>query len=353
MPSANLVIQTAFLGDLILSVPVLKRIKHLFPQDRLIVVCKKGIGEFLVKNHIVDQIIEIEKSNSATYRQALKALEPYHVNHLFCLHRSVRSQLFSARVKARRKIGFYSFLGFWIFDEMVEHVSENPEVLRQFRILQPIDPETDMNFTRSSFEYLNEVAVDGSMPTVPGFFAFPRVSEVKKSLSEKTRIAIFPGSVWATKQWTKEGFVALVQHFISMGYEVDLMGGPAEKPLCDEIADLSGVTVNVLAGKLSVADSIEALKHYDLIVSNDSASTHMASLNARPVVSIFGPTVLSMGFRPWSSRLRIVENLEMNCRPCGRHGHRQCPLKHHLCMKLIEAPQVFAKAQELLREVSS
>lgn len=351
MPNANLVIQTAFLGDLILSVPVLKRIKYLFPQDRLIVVCKKGIGDFLVKNHIADQVIEIEKSNSATYKQALQTLESYEVNHLFCLHRSVRSQLFSARIKARRKIGFSSFLGFWIFDDTVEHVSENPEVLRQFRILQPLDTETQNQFTRSSFEYLNEVAADGSMPEVPAFFSFPKTSdEPPRSELVSKKIAVFPGSVWATKQWTKEGFVALVQQLANAGYQVDLMGGPPERTLCEEISGLSGVQVNVLAGKLSIADSIEALKGYDLVISNDSASTHMASLKNRPVISIFGPTVLSMGFRPWTSQLRIVENLEMQCRPCGRHGHKECPLKHHLCMKLIAAPQVFVKAQELLQE---
>lgn len=353
MPLANLVIQTAFLGDLLLSVPVLRQIKKKFPQEHLIVLCKKGVGEFLIKQGIADQIIEIEKSNSESYSQALGKLDAYDIKNLFCLHRSVRSLLFSSRVKAKTKIGFSSFLGFWIFDETVEHISENPEAIRQFKILEPVDTETASHFNRSSFAYLNDVDSEGLMLEVPHFFSFQNNTLSPIPIQEKSktgRVAVFPGSVWATKQWTEEGFSELVRLFTQAGYSVDLMGGPSEKKLCDEIALANNLqNVQILAGKLSVSESIDSLKNYDLVVSNDSASTHMAAFNGVPVVTIFGPTVLSMGFRPWCDHLRIVQNTEMACRPCGRHGHRQCPLGHHLCMKTIGARAVFAKAKELLQ----
>ena len=109
---SNLVIQTAFLGDLILSVPTLRRIKEIYPNDNLIVVCKNGLGDFLLKERIVDEVIEVEKSNSKSYRDALIEIKKLNIKNIFCLHRSLRSRLFASKIKAERKIGFSSFTGF-------------------------------------------------------------------------------------------------------------------------------------------------------------------------------------------------------------------------------------------------
>ena len=107
---ANLVIQTAFLGDLILAVPLLQRLKKLFPDDLLIVMCKSGLGEFLLKEHLVDEIVEVEKGNAASYRQAQAKLSGHHIRNLYCVHRSIRSLLFAAGIKAEKKIGFSSLV---------------------------------------------------------------------------------------------------------------------------------------------------------------------------------------------------------------------------------------------------
>jgi heptosyltransferase II len=331
------VIQTAFLGDLILSTPVLKRIKKIFPEDKLVVVCKSGVGEFLLKEKIADQVIEVEKSNSRSYSAALKQLNCVEIRNLYCLHRSVRSQLFTAQIKAQKKIGFSSLLGFWIFDDQVDFVEENPEVIRQFKILETTDQETFDQFKESGYAYLNHIT-DGQLPEIPLYFRFEH--SVKSVLAEQKKIAIFPGSVWATKMWTQVGFTELAQKFIHDGYQVDLLGGPSEAMLCHNIAH-EAQGANVLAGRLTIAETLNKLSEYDLVVSNDSASTHMAAYNNTPVITIFGPTTSYMGFRPWNNKAVIVEEKSLDCRPCGKHGHNQCPLGHHKCMKLITASAVY------------
>lgn len=336
---SNLVIQTAFLGDLILAVPVLRRIKILYPDDRLIVLCKSGLGEFLLKEQLTDEVIEIEKSNSTSYRKALRDLRQFDIRNLYCLHRSVRSMLFADRVKADRKIGFSSLLAFWIFDDVVEYRIFNPDVIRQFAILETTDPDTFKEINSQDFSKLN----NSRMPAVPPFFSFAGrpVTRTNK------QVALFPGSVWATKKWTTGGFTDLSRLFLDAGYKVDLFGGPDEKGLCQEIAaKVPGV--NVVAGQLSIAETIRQLRTYKLVISNDSAPTHMAAYNDVPVVTIFGPTSLEQGFRPWSNRAAVVENAQLECRPCGRHGHRECPLGHHNCMKSISAVEVYDQAMRIL-----
>lgn len=342
----NLVIQTAFLGDLILSIPTLKKIRQIYPEDKLIVVCKTGLGDFLIKEKIVDQVVEVEKSNSQSYSQAVDKLNELKIRNIYCLHRSVRSQLFAGKITAQRKIGFSSLLGFWIFDDLIDFVQENPEVIRQFKILESTDEKTYREFKDNDFSDLNKAEADGHLPPVPEYFSFHHVNHKAETTHKK--IAIFPGSVWATKKWTQEGFTQLAEMFLKDGYKVDLLGGPAEASLCNEIAQqLNGA--RVLAGKLSIAETIRNLEDYDLVISNDSASTHMAAYNNIPVVSIFGPTTVDMGFRPWSNNSYVVEEKNLICRPCGKHGHNKCPLGHHNCMKQISSSQVYKTAAKILR----
>lgn len=337
---SNLVIQTAFLGDLILSTPTLRRIKELFPEDKLVVICKRGLGEFLIKEHIADEIIEIDKSNSKSYREALLELKKFTIRNIFCLHKSTRSLLFAAKIKAEKKIGFTSILGFWCFDDLVPYRSEYPEVIRQFAILETIDPVTFEQIICKDYSYLN----NSSLAEVPDYFAFHSAAPAKKS---GKKIAIFPGSVWATKKWTTEGFTQLANLLLNSHYQVELLGGPSEKKLCEEIAE-QAEGVKVLAGSLSISETIKSLAEYDLVISNDSAPTHMAVYNNIPVITIFGPTTLNQGFRPWSNNAAVIENSELLCRPCGKHGHNECPLQHHYCMKSIQAIIVFNKARSIL-----
>lgn len=343
--SSQLVIQTAFLGDLILSIPLLKKIKDQYPNDHLVLVCKAGLGDYFIKEKIVDHVFEVKKNERGSYQKIISRLNELNIQNLFCVHRSVRSQLFSFQIKAERKIAFKSLLGRFIFDDLVEFKQSWPEALRQLYILSPVNNEVANILNRRDWTYLNQPSPEGLLPAIPDLLRQQGLSDPKNKGSKK--IAIFPGSVWATKKWTAAGFAQTAEFFNDQGYQILLMGGPDEKALCLEIQNRSPRS-QVLAGSLSIADSISFIQGCSLVIANDSAPTHMAACQDVPVVSIFGPTVLGMGFRPWSSNAIIVENNNLDCRPCGKHGHQKCPLGHHHCMNQIPATQVIEAAVKLL-----
>ncbi len=341
---AQLVIQTAFLGDLILTIPFLRRLKKLHPEIQLLILCKKGLGQFLHEHKLIDQFIEIDKGDRKSYAKALLEINKYDIVNLYCVHRSVRSQLFAAQIPALKKIGYTSLLGFWIFDELVEYDISKPDVLRKFLLIQHDDAETNENLNKVADVNLNQANQKGILPTPPAFFSFvPSSSPFVKTKS----IGLFPGSVWATKKWTEEGYRQLAQKFLISGYKVYLLGGSDEKEICERIA-LKAPGSEVLAGKLSISDSIKKISELDLVVANDSAATHMATFAQTPVVTVFGPTTLELGFRPWSEQSRVVQVDRLQCRPCGKHGHSKCPLGHHHCMTLIQVEDVYQKSLELL-----
>ncbi|OFZ31767.1 MAG: hypothetical protein A2622_01250 [Bdellovibrionales bacterium RIFCSPHIGHO2_01_FULL_40_29] len=336
--------QTAFLGDLFLTIPLLKRLRSLYPHDRLILVCKKNLGAYFLKEKFVDHIFEVQKGDRYSYLQAVKELNQIRIETVFCIHRSIRSQLMSFQIKAKRKIGFKSVLGSLVFTETVSYQSKWPDPLRQLWLLSPIDPVSSQDLSGETWENLNRTESNGRMVAIPEKFA---VTASRQSHQPTRKIAIFPGSVWATKKWTLSGFTELSQMLIQNGYQVFLMGGPDEKSLCEQVHHVVPET-HVLAGQKSILESVEFIATCDLVVSNDSAPAHMASSQNVPVVALFGPTTLNLGFRPWSSNAFVVQNNSLTCRPCGKHGHQKCPLKHHHCMTQITAEQVLIACQELL-----
>lgn len=340
MTKVHVVVQTAFIGDLFLSIPTLERVRRTNPDHQIILVCKKGLGQFFLKNKIVDYVYEVTKGDASSYKNVLKDLKNFDVDHVYCIHRSLRSALFTLQIKAQKKIGFGSFLHLFFFSEVVNYPQPWPDAIRQMSILTPVDPVAAQEIQKSDWTYLNHKKADGTFEVIPEFF---KIHSTPQKTVKTKKIALFPGSVWATKRWTVEGYTAVAQALIRQGYVVLLMGGPDELSICQAIAD-QVPQVTVLAGKMNLEQSISQIKECDLIICNDSAPSHMAASVGTQVICIFGPTTLDLGFRPWIEGARVVENLNLDCRPCGKHGHQKCPLDHHKCMKDITAAQVLSAA---------
>lgn len=343
MTKVHVVVQTAFIGDLFLAIPLLQRLRSTNPGHQLVLVCKKGLGHFFLKNKIVDHVYEVTKGDSRSYKSILKDLKKFEIDHVYCVHRSLRSALFTMQMKANKKIGFGSFLQLLFFSEVVNYPQPWPDAIRQMSILMTVDSDVHEEIQKSDWTYLNEKKVDGTFETIPEFF---KIKTVELESANSKKIALFPGSVWATKRWTVEGYTAVAQSLIQQGYQVLLMGGPDELTICETIAD-QVPQAQILAGKMNLDESINQIKDCKLIICNDSAPSHMAASVGIPVVCIFGPTTLDLGFRPWIDRSMVVENSNLNCRPCGKHGHQQCPLGHHKCMKDILPDQVLKRCQAL------
>jgi heptosyltransferase-2 len=153
--------------------------------------------------------------------------------------------------------------------------------------------------------------------------------------------ALAPGSAWATKRWTPEGFASLERWLRSRGFATVLVGTASERPLCERVnAASDDLSVN-LAGATTLPVLAAVLARCRALIANDSGSGHLAAAVGTPVISIFGPTTPELGCRPLGRRVLTVELPEpLDCRPCGRHGARKCPLGHHRCMRDLSVEEV-------------
>lgn len=360
-----LVIQTAFLGDLLLGVSFFKHLRRLFPNHQIVLVTRKGIAEIFIKTQLIDQLYEIKKGDRSTYQNILKQLKLLNIEYLFSPHESLRSALFALQLKASYKISFSKIWNQIFFNMRVKKNMDLPDPLRQLQLLESFDSqlkESLSTFIKNEKPYvLNK---EGQLSAPPKWASLSLREELIKDestwlrlleklniapIKEKKWILLFPGSVWATKRWVEKGFIELGNKLQKDNFQIIIMGSSDEVEICQRVAKNIPNSIS-LAGATSIYESALLMLRASLCIGNDSASMHLASVADIPMVSIFGPTVIEFGFRPWSSKAFLVENESLDCRPCGKHGHRECPIGTHECMTTIQSDEVYLKAEKALKQ---
>lgn len=286
---------------------------------------------------MIDVFHEIKKGNRHSYSQALKKLKTIQFETIYCPHESLRTAFFVRKLHAHQKIGFQKWWNGYFFTVRIQKIKSLPEALRQLQML-----------AQESFEIrekLNAYAAQhesGEMAEVPPWATMT----VDLEKQNKELICIFPGSVWATKKWTLQGFCELAQA-LSETNTVVLLGGEEERELGNEIQKFAPRVQNQI-GLTSLDQTLKVLSQAKLVITNDSGGQHLAALVGAPTISIFGPTVLDFGYRPWNPNAVVVENSAIACRPCGSHGHQKCPRGTHECMTSISSERVFNEAKKLI-----
>lgn len=344
----------------------MKQIKKLWPEQKLILVCRKGLGDFFLKTQLVDEVLEIKKGDRGSYARAMATLKSQSLENIISPHESLRTAFFVRPLKARRKVSFRKVWNFLFYNQRVLKNKRLPDAIRQMSLLSPLDPALAQKIAAYSlYGKPIEVTVQGTLSEVPEWasmslkkFYQAKGSEVAVTLNKhhlnseliRKSVALFPGSVWATKRWTEDGYIKTGQKLASQGIPVLVMGGPGEEELCTRIAaQIPGA--KDLCARTSIFESALILSQVAAVVGNDSASMHLAATSDTASVVVFGPTVLEFGFRPWQDQVFVVEKKDLACRPCGKHGHHECPIGTHVCMKGIHQDEVLEKLKGVLHEI--
>lgn len=342
--------QTAFIGDVILSIPLLKNIRRHYPQSKIVYFCRPAVSPFLLSSGLVDSVIEADKGNRKKWRESLSRLHSESFDLVFCPHESLRSAFAVRSLNAKKRIGYYKWWNRLFFDSRVRRPMDMPEPLRQLSLLAAesasfrvefnkwvlenravnlrTQKTTAVNISDSSFEFLMDIE-----------------SQEGKADRQIT-IGLAPGSVWETKKWPWLSYAALAKDLIRAGHQVLLFGSSAEKEICQKITQLEP-KVQDYSGEGDLSRAFERMKQIDVLVSNDSGLMHVAAAAGTPTVAIFGPTTLSLGYQPWNKKAIVVQK-ELSCRPCGAHGHKKCPIGTHACMKEVSADEVLKAVNSLL-----
>ncbi len=333
MAKKVLVIQTAFIGDVILATVIIENIAKEFPGTKIDFVLRKGNESLLNNNPFVNKIISWDKS-SRKYKYwfgVVKEIRKEEYDIVVNVQRFFSTGLLTILSKAKLKVGFNKNPLSFFFSKKVSHLLGNKE--------RPIH-EVDRNLL-----LINRI-VHNPEKTIKLYPSQQDWDEVKQYKTE-AYICIAPASVWFTKQFPKEKWIELIEQ-IASSLSIYLLGGPDDIQLCNDIIrQFPQKKVMSLAGKLSLLQSAALMKNAQMNYVNDSSPLHIASAMNAPTTAIFCSTVPDFGFGPLADQSKIIQTKQkLNCRPCGLHGFRKCPKNHFLCALSIDVKDIVQDASK-------
>jgi heptosyltransferase-2 len=332
----SLVIQTSFLGDVILTTPLIAELARHGPVDVLVT---PGGASALANNPHIRTLIPYDKRGTYGSAQGLwqtikeiRGRRPYEAAYL--AQGSFRSGLLAMMTGAKERIGFTSSTGRVLYTKQVPYRPDwhHSQRLWSLATLGRGDPPSR----------------DQIRPRLyPSDEERRRVDMLLREggSADAPFVALAPGSAWGTKRWP---YYAELAKRLAEDSRIAVIGSRADSALAAEIiaglppgSAIDGVGLPLLA-------SAELIGRAQAIVTNDSAPQHLASAMGTPTLTIFGPTVPEFGFGPIAPRHAVAGHESLSCRPCHRHGPQSCPLGHWRCMRELTPEYVSSLLTEVL-----
>jgi heptosyltransferase-2 len=159
---------------------------------------------------------------------------------------------------------------------------------------------------------------------------------------DKPILALCAGAEFGpSKRWPEEYYAQVANQMIEKGWDVWLFGSKKDRSVTEKIMALTNHRCENLSGRLELFETIDLLSLVNGVVTNDSGLLHVAGALKKPTVAIYGST--SPAFTPPLSDTATVLKTNLDCQPCFK---RECPLKHHRCMRDITPEKVLCIAAE-------
>ncbi len=335
-----LVIQTAFLGDAILTLPMIQELKKKKSESKLDVLAIPSTEIIFSSSPYVDDVIIIDKKEKHKSIKGLnnfiKELREKSYSKIYSPHRSFRSAYITFRLGVKETYGFDNSSLKYAYKNIVKYNQTDHEVQRNLELI-------GANTKDKSWKISPEIITDETEKE--------KVTNILSSNKiDAEFIAVAPGSVWETKRYPKEYFSEVIKSLAAKNEKVVLIGGENDKLLCDEIAYNLNDKVKNLAGEFSVTETIQLLRSAKLLITNDSAPTHMGMCADIPVLTIYCSTVPGFGFFPYNNKSKYLSYDKLDCKPCGIHGYRECPVKSFDCGYKLTPEDILKEVEKMLGE---
>ncbi|MCH2023160.1 MAG: glycosyltransferase family 9 protein [Saprospiraceae bacterium] len=310
-----LIIQTAFIGDVVLATPLIEQLKKNDNSCSIDFLLRKGNESLLLGHPHVNEVLVFNKKKHK-YVNLFRLIKTIRSNSYDCVinvQRFFTTGLITTLSSAKVKIGFDKNPFSFAFTNTVRHT---------------ISEEHDVHEVQRNLSLIKHIVGDDfQKPKL-----YPSKNDYEVVNADEPYICIAPSSVWFTKQLPDFKWSELINK-IPDKYKIYLLGGPDDIPLCTQIKLQTGIDrIEIKAGQLTFLQSAALIKNAKMTFTNDSAPLHFASAMNAPVATFFCSTIPEFGFGPLSDIAHVFQiDYQLSCRPCGLHGKKECPRQHFNC----------------------
>lgn len=332
-----LVIQTAFIGDAVLTLPMIKELKQKEDNCLIDVLTIPTTNEIFENSPYVNKVLIYDKRQKDKGLKALlklgKELKNNNYDILYSPHRSFRTSILVLLSGVRETYGFDNSSLKHVYKNLIKYNIKDHEVLRNLKLI-------GFKESTASWKILPELIVKKNTKE--------KINDYLNSNGIDSFICIAPGTVWETKKYPTEYYKTIAAELIKKGYKIIISGSKNEEDICNAILGISNENIFSVAGKLSISETIELIGRAKLLICNDSAPTHFGMVNDIKVLTLYCSTVAEFGFYPYNSKSKYLSFDNLKCKPCGIHGFKECPINTFDCGIKLKPKIVIEEAEKLL-----
>lgn len=317
-----LLIRLSSLGDIILTMPLIKALREKYPEAQIDLIVKKEFVKLAEFFPGLSNVIGIDTTKDILAKK-VEELSVNSYTHILDLHNNFRSaKLRTIKATTVTIVNKRTFKRWLLVKFKMNLLKKEPDVIGRY------------------FETAKELGVSDA-GLAPSF-------DIDLNNAMSNTAAICPGAKHWNKRWPAEYYQQLALALIDEGYQIDFYGNKDERVLADTIASvLPKNSFRNRCGELALHELPEAFAEVELAITNDSGLMHLASAAGCKTYSIFGPTVREFGFMPRSKKATVFENRGLDCRPCTTIGLETCPKGHFKCMKDVTVEVLLKKVISL------
>ena len=295
-----LVIHTAFIGDIVLSTPLIQRLKDMYPESEIDYLTLPTNKSVISNNPNLNEIILYDKKGQDKgikgFLRVLKILKQKKYDYAVIPHRFIKSILLAKLAKIPDIVGFDVATGSSLLDKKVHYDMKKHEVERLLNLV----------------EYEGEKIPVRIYPAKENFVKIEKMLKNSGYTGKKEQklILVAPGSQRPEKMWPIEKYREVIQKLKkNENYFIGITGSKAEKELPLNFENDKNVID--FRGEISLVEFGALISKANVVVGNDSSPIHIASGFEKPfVIGIFGPGKRSLGFFPWTEKSNVIEDNE-------------------------------------------
>ncbi len=331
-----LLIKLRYMGDVVLSTPVLPLLRKHFPDAKITFLVNPETAGVLQGNPYLNAVWVLPRKSWWQQLRFIQRVRTEKFTTVIDLTDGDRSAFLSWISGASVRLGynrdrrwrgkFYSRVVSSAYGSM-HMVDYHQQAIEALGISEPIgNPEI--------YIHPQKIEQEGLLSNLP--------------LHGKPLILLHPTARYVDKAWPLERFSAIADWFGEQGFSVGLIGSQRETQIGQQIVNLSKHKPINLMGKTRLPQLTALMKRSRLLIGNDGGPMHIAAAVGCPVLGLFGPTNPAV-WGPRGSQVRVIYK-GLNCEECFYPG---CFRGEESCMRQISVEEVCQAAKsmlEILRE---
>lgn len=274
-PKSLCILRLSAIGDVCNTIATVQAIQAHWPQTKITWITGKLEAQLLAAIEGIEVLIFDKKAGIEGYKALWKQLKDREFDALLHMQYALRASFATLGIKAKYKLGFSS-----------DRSQDFQTLFTNVKVPSP----TSLHVADGLMAFAHKIGIPKSKLRWSLSYSKQDKDWAQLHLqTDRPNLLLVPGASKAYKNWHAQGYVEVIQHARSKGWNVILAGSPAkiEIELAETIQHKLSEPCACIVGRSSIMQMLAIIDEVDLVIAPDTGPTHMANAMKTPVIGLY------------------------------------------------------------------